>query len=59
MTLEELHEKLSFLYDENVEKCISFYATTPKTSLCLFNIENQFLDELKELFIEEDRKSVV
>jgi hypothetical protein len=53
MTLEELHEKLSFLYDENVETHISFYATTPTTSLCLFNIENQFLDELKELFIEE------
>jgi hypothetical protein len=53
MTLEELHEKLSFLYNENVETHISFYATTPTTSLCLFNIENQFLDELKELFIEE------
>ena len=53
MTLEELHEKLSFLYNENVETDISFYATTPTTSLCLFNIENQFLDELKELFIEE------
>ena len=53
MTLEELHEKLSFLYDENVETHISFYATTPTTSLCLFNIEDQFLDELKELFIEE------
>lgn len=53
MTLEELHEKLSFLYNENVETHISFYATTPTTSLCLFNIEDQFLDELKELFIEE------
>lgn len=53
MTLEELHEKLSFLYDENVETHISFYATTPTASLCLFNIEDQFLDELKELFIEE------
>lgn len=53
MTLEELHEKLSFLYNENVETHISFYATTPTTSLCLFNIENQFLDELKDLFIKE------
>ena len=53
MTLEELHEKLSFLYDENVETHISFYATTPTTSLCLFNIENQFLDELKDLFVKE------
>ena len=53
MTLEELHEKLSFLYNENVETHISFYATTPTTSLCLFNIENQFLDELKKMFIEE------
>lgn len=53
MTLEELHEKLSFLYNENVETHISFYATTPTTSLCLFNIENQFLHELKDLFIKE------
>lgn len=53
MTLEKLHEKLSFLYNENVETHISFYATTPTTSLCLFNIENQFLDELKDLFIKE------
>lgn len=53
MTLEELHEKLSFLYDADVEKYISIYATTPTTSLCLFNIEDQFLNELKELFIEE------
>ena len=53
MTLEELHEKLSFLYKENVETHISFYATTPTASLCLFNIEDQFLDELKEMFIEE------
>ena len=53
MTLEELHEKLSFLYNENVETHISFYATTPTTSLCLFNIEDQFLHELKKMFIEE------
>ena len=53
MTLEELHEKLSFLYDKNVEKNISIYATTPTTPLCLFNIEDQFLDELKKMFIEE------
>ena len=53
MTLEELHEKLSFLYDKNVEKDISFYATTPTASLCLFNIEDQFLHELKKMFIEE------
>lgn len=53
MTLEELHEKLSFLYDADVEKYISIYATTPTTGLRLFNIENQFLDELKVAFIEE------
>ena len=53
MTLEELHEKLSFLYDKNVEKNISIYATTPTTPLCLFNIEDQFLHELKKMFIEE------
>ena len=53
MTLEELHEKLSFLYDNNVEKNISIYATTPTTPLCLFNIEDQFLHELKKMFIEE------
>lgn len=42
MTLEELHEKLSFLYNENVETHISFYATTPTTSLCLFTLKISF-----------------
>lgn len=53
MTLEQLQEKLEFLYDDDVRKNISIYATTPTTGLRLFNIENQFLDELKVAFIEE------
>jgi hypothetical protein len=53
MTLEQLQEKLKFLYDDDVRKDISIYATTPTTGLRLFNIENQFLDELKVAFIEE------
>jgi hypothetical protein len=53
MTLEQLQEKLKFLYDDDVRKDISIYATTPTTGLRLFNIENQFLDELKVVFIEE------
>lgn len=53
MTLEQLQEKLEFLYDDDVRKDISIYATTPTTGLRLFNIENQFLDELKVAFIEE------
>lgn len=53
MTLEQLQEKLKFLYDDDVRKDISVYATTPTTGLRLFNIENQFLDELKVAFIEE------
>ena len=53
MTLEQLQEKLKFLYNDDVRKDISIYATTPTTGLRLFNIENQFLDELKVAFIEE------
>lgn len=53
MTLEQLQEKLKFLYDDDVRKDISIYATTPTTGLRLFNIENRFLDELKVAFIEE------
>ncbi len=53
MTLDQLREKLAFLYDEDIRKDISIFATTPATELHLFNIENQFLDELKAAFIDE------
>ncbi|MBR5443417.1 MAG: DUF4868 domain-containing protein [Paludibacteraceae bacterium] len=53
MTLDQLREKLAFLYDEDIRKDISIFATTPAIELHLFNIENQFLDELKAAFIDE------
>lgn len=55
MTKEQLKQKLQYLTVEQIEKSLSVYVTTPTTGLQLFNIEDDHLPDLLQMFI----KSVV
>lgn len=55
MTKEQLLQKLQYLTVEQIEKSLSIYVTTATTGLQLFNIKNEFIPDLLQMFI----KSVV
>ena len=51
MTREELQQKLQFIQDEQITKHLSVYVTTQTTGLQLFNIREDDIDELLDMFI--------
>lgn len=55
MTKEQLHQTLQYLSVNQIQKNLSVYVTTPATGLQLFNIKNDHLPDLLQMFI----KSVV
>lgn len=52
MTKEQLHQNLQFLSSEQIVKNLTVYVTTPNTGLQLFNIEEEHLPDLLQMFIQ-------
>lgn len=52
MTKEQLHQNLQFLSVEQIVKNLTVYVTTPSTGLQLFNIEEEHLPDLLQMFIQ-------
>lgn len=51
MTREELTEKLAFVVNEDIQKTIAIYVTSPQAGLQLFNIKEDNLADLQKMFI--------
>lgn len=59
MTREELQQRLQFIQDEQITKYLSVYVTTLKTGLQLFNIREDDLEELLNMFIISVKEKLI
>lgn len=59
MTREELQQRLQFIQDEQITKHLSVYVTTQETGLQLFNIREDDLEELLNMFIISVKEKLI
>jgi hypothetical protein len=59
MTKEELKGKVAFIGDAQIEKSVSVYVTTNTTGLQLFNIVNNDLKDLCDMFVKSVKARVL
>ena len=59
MTREELQQRLQFIQDEQVTKNLSVFVTTKTTGLQLFNIREDDMGELLNMFIGSVKEKLI
>ena len=59
MTREELQQKLQFIQDDRITKHLAVYVTTQTTELQLFNIKNDDMGELLDMFIDSVKEKLI
>lgn len=59
MTREELQQKLQFIQDDRITKHLAVYVTTQMTELQLFNIKNDDMGELLDMFIDSVKEKLI
>ena len=59
MTREELQQKLQFIQDDRITKHLAVYVTPQTTELQLFNIKNDDMGELLDMFIDSVKEKLI
>ncbi len=59
MTREELQQKLQFIQDEQITNSLSVFVTTRTTGLQLFNIKEDDIDDLLEMFVGSIKQKLI